>query len=129
MVDYDTLQFALRGVQARYEWKPNALVYKGGADFWPGPSDIDYEGEHVKGDCKVHTLLCRHALRKLGIDSRIMICLTGQGGVHCVLEVDGWIMDNLHRDVMPRDKLPYNWIERSGVHAGDEWHLIQAAVP
>lgn len=115
----------MSGVDARYEWAPNALVYAGGADFWPGPNDIDYEGEHIKGDCKVHALLCRHELRKLDTDSRLVICLTETGAVHCVLEIDGWIMDNRHKEVMRRDDLKYTWIERSGVHPGDEWHLIQ----
>ena len=125
IADFGTLQSVMAGVDARYEWTPNALVYAGGADFWPGPDDIDYNAPHIKGDCKVHALLCRYQLRQQDIDSRIMICLTEKGGIHCVLEVDGWILDNRHPQVQNRDDLKYTCVQRSGIHTGDPWHLIE----
>ena len=124
-MDFGTLQAVMAGVDARYEWAPNALVYAGGADFWPGPNDIDYEAEHIKGDCKVHALLCRHELRKQNIGSHLVICLTETGALHCVLEVDGWILDNRYSNVQNRGDLPYTWIERSQVEDNLPWHMIE----
>ena len=124
-VSFSVLQEILRGVDARLTWKPNALIYKGGADFWPGPNDIDYDAPFLEGDCKVHTLLCRYEAKKQNIDSHIMICLNELGQVHMVLEVDEWILDNRNPIVQNKNDLKYTWIERSGVYQGDPWHLIQ----
>ena len=125
MADFGTLQAVMAGVDARYEWVPNALVYEGGADFWPGPNDINYAGDNIKGDCKVHALLCRHELRKKGIGSHLVICLTETGALHCVLEVDGWILDNRHPQVQNKDDLKYTWVMRSQVEDNLPWHLIE----
>lgn len=121
----DQLQDVLDDVQSR--WTPASdLEVWSTPEYWIGINDVDLSGK-VKGDCEDHVAMCRFMLRKLGIKSRIVYCIVpnvpGWGG-HAVLEVDGYILDNLHGHVMERDLLNYKWVSISGYEPGDAWHEI-----
>jgi predicted transglutaminase-like cysteine proteinase len=93
---------------------------------WVMP-DAAYDGsQRFTGDCEDFALACRKVCRESGIDnSRLVYCTTELGGGHCVLEVDGWILDNRHTRLMNRDKVKgYNWIALSGYNSGDPWKYI-----
>lgn len=63
------------------------------------------------GDCEDFALWCRQELKKEGIDSDLVLCLTEDGGGHLVCSVDGWILDNRHDRIKRRDALRYTWLK------------------
>ena len=71
-------------------------------DYW----DIDLEG-----DCEDHALWIRQELKKLSIDSDLVLCRTETGGGHLVVHANGWILDNRYTWVMDRAELDYTWIK------------------
>ena len=93
---------------------------------WVMP-DIDYnEHDELAGDCEDFALACRKLVREAGIDnSRLVFCLTESGGGHCVLEVDGCILDSRQIKVKRRDDINYEWVAISGYNSGDPWKFIK----
>lgn len=66
----------------------------------------------LKGDCEDFALWCRKRLLDLyNIESDLIYCKTETGVGHLVISVDGWILDNRHKWVTSRDKLPYTWLK------------------
>lgn len=93
---------------------------------WVMP-ETDYNRHRpFTGDCEDFALACRKLCREDGIDnSRLVYCQTELGGGHCVLEVDGWILDNRFDRLKNRDDIVgYKWIALSGYNSGDPWHKI-----
>lgn len=110
----------------RYEFdhKQYGIVEK-----WVMP-DSDFDGsQSIVGDCEDFALACRKLCRDRGIDNtRLVVCMTETNEGHCVLEVNGWILDNRRRRVVSRDELQnegYKWIAISGYRSGDNWHKIE----
>ena len=93
----------------------------GKKEYWTMPEDVD----EVTGDCEDFALACRVLCREANIPTRLVICKTETGGMHCVLEHNGWILDNRYKHVMNRDKLDYTWIAISGFEPGDPWFTIK----
>lgn len=109
----------LRKVHRGFRYVSDEQQY-GVDEKWVTP-DIE---RPVVGDCEDFALACRQLCRKEGIPTRLVLCLTEDGGGHCVLECDGWILDNRHTTVKNRSKLKYKWLTISGYEAGDPWHRI-----
>lgn len=115
-------------VFSNFKYKTD-LEQFGVEEKWLMP-DALYDGTTtVVGDCEDFALACRKLCRDNGIDnSRLVVCLTEDGEGHCVLEVNGWILDNRRRRVVTRDRLGsegYKWLAVSGYNPGDDWHRIQ----
>lgn len=91
---------------------------------WTMPPE-DYDGSQtLTDDCDGFCLACRTLLRKADIPSRLVYCEIGKSG-HLVVEVNGWILDNRQRVVMPNTLLKdYVWLAISGYQAGDPWCRI-----
>jgi len=69
--------------------------------------DID-----LVGDCDSFALWCKQELRQRHeIECDLVFCLTEKGEGHLVVNVGGWILDNRHHWVTPRDDLPYTWVK------------------
>lgn len=78
----------------------------------------------IKGDCEDFALGCRKLCRSIGLPTRLVICLTETGEGHCVLECNGWILDNRYKKVMNRNRVNYTWKIISGFEAGEPWREI-----
>ena len=86
-----------------------------------------FSRETLNGDCEDFALACRLLCRRAGIKTRLVYCIVEGYGGHCVLEADGWILDNRMNGVVERDYLTsYRWISISGYEKGDFWHKIEA---
>lgn len=72
--------------------------------------EVEYWEISLVGDCEDFALWCRQELKKEGIDSDLILCLTEDGGGHLVCSVEGWILDNRRLQVVKRDSLKYTWI-------------------
>ena len=85
----------------------------------------DYDGRALlRDDCDGFCLACRQLLRKRGLPSRLVYCEIDRRG-HLVVEVNGWILDNLQRTVVPNTFLrDYRWLRISGYEPGDPWREI-----
>jgi predicted transglutaminase-like cysteine proteinase len=95
------------------------LEQYGQVELWCMPKDAKFTG-----DCEDFALACRAQCRKLGIPSRLVFCYANGEG-HCVLEVQGWILDNNLSSVQDWQEIKgYEWVSISGYEAGDDWHEI-----
>lgn len=73
----------------------------------------DYWRADLRGDCEDFALWVRAQLTAAGIKSQLVYALTETGGAHIVVSVEGWILDNRHAWVMPRESLSYTWLSMS----------------
>lgn len=93
-------------------------------EHWQMPPP-DYDGSQpIRDDCDGFCLACRVLLRKQQIPNRLVYCeIDGKG--HLVVEVDGWILDNLQRTVVANTLLShYRWLRISGYDPGDPWREV-----
>lgn len=98
---------------------------------WVMPEEAYDGSQRFTGDCEDFALACRKVCREAGIeDSRLVYCKTELSGGHCVLEVQGWILDNRQTKLKSRDDMKgYRWIAVSGYNSGDPWHYINNSTP
>lgn len=122
----DTLDDVFRRVQGRFVYEPD-LVAWGKQEYWASAKEMANQASadgKIHGDCDDFALLCRAELDALGIENHLATCRIESGELHLVCEASGWILDCRQRSVIGRDLLPYQWISRSGVAAGQPWHFI-----
>lgn len=112
-----------------FVWVDDRFTY-GQADHWPTYLDIETalgnQGE-VHDDCDGFTVMCRHALKRLGIRSRLVLCYTEAGEYHAVCEADGSVLDNRQATVCSTQDLEiigYRWDRMSGYEPGDPWTRV-----
>lgn len=125
---FKTLKQIHKEVFDKFKYQFDKKQY-GIVEKWVMPSD-DFDGtQRIVGDCEDFALACRKLCRDRGIEnSRLVVCMTETDEGHCVLEVNGWILDNRYRKVMSRDDLQqqgYRWLAISGYESGDDWHKIE----
>ncbi|MEQ8313374.1 MAG: hypothetical protein RL839_09440 [Gammaproteobacteria bacterium] len=100
-----------------------------GLEEWTMPPE-HYNGQQtIRDDCDGFCLACRVLLSKRNIRSRLVYCEIKELGKlpvgHLVVEVEGWILDNLQDTVVANHELPdYRWLRISGYQPGDDWHEI-----
>lgn len=94
-------------------------------ESWDMPPE-GYDGSQMlTDDCDGFCLAVRMLLRKAKIPSRLVYCRVQDRG-HLVVEVEGWILDNLQDTVVPNTALyEYQWLRISGFEPGDPWREIQ----
>lgn len=87
-----------------------------------------YDGNQpLRDDCDGFCLACRTLLRRCDIPSRLVYCKVDGTG-HLVVEVNGWILDNLQQTVVANTLLSaqrYRWLRISGFNQGDPWREIR----
>lgn len=122
----DTLDAVFRSVQGRFVYEPDLTAW-GKSEYWASVKEMAAQARpdgKIHGDCDDFALLCRAELDALGIENHLVYCRVETGEYHLVCEVRGWILDCRQRSAIRRDLLPYKWISRSGVAAGQPWHYI-----
>lgn len=104
------------------------IEQRGMPEHWVDVSELDsledLAKRTFKDDCDGYALACRYQCRKLQIPNRLVFCQTETYEYHLVTEVEGWVLDNRYRYVMPRKNVPYRWISISGFDQGDPWHEV-----
>ena len=97
-------------------------------DAWPSTQQLDEELKkgQIVGDCDDFASACQLLLSRAGIPSRLIICLTEDGGGHMVCEAGGWVLDNRQDKVMPMNDLPYVWIAATGYDDVKKWYHFPA---
>lgn len=128
------LEQDLQAIKNYVAWRFNYTSdreQRGVPEHWVDTEELKHLEDTNRGgfkdDCDGHALACRYQLRKLGIPNRLVFCLVNPKDPtsgHLVLEVEGWILDNRHKWVRPRDQLNYEWISISGLEKGDPWHEV-----
>jgi predicted transglutaminase-like cysteine proteinase len=121
-----------------HQWAHSKFVYvkdydrwnhdfSGNGDHWETDAELidDLVGKgYVEGDCDAFAKMCWMALRRLEIDSRLVLCTVEDGSWHLVCECDGWILDNRSPVVTAREtleQLGYRWVSKSGFKPGGQW--------
>ena len=96
----------------------------GEKEYWARGSVSCHPDGSIHGDCEDFAMACQAACEAQGIkNSRLVVCMTENGGHHCVLEVDGFILDNRRDGVEDREYLNYKWVKIQD-HDGS-WRLIK----
>jgi len=124
----EVLRSIHRTVLNNFEYKTDLEQYQT-LEKWVAPPEFYNGTTSIVGDCEDFALACRMLCREQGIEnSRLVVCLTETGEGHCVLEVEGWILDNRMLRVKSRDRLSgqgYKWIAISGYNPKDKWFRIK----
>lgn len=98
-------------VMSRFIYTSDRNRY-GKKEYWARPDESLGEDGKIRGDCEDMAIWCKTKCEEKGInDGRLVVCKTETGGHHCVLEVRGWILDNRHKDIKPREDLDYEWLK------------------
>ena len=118
-----------------HAWALNHFIWvddrftHGVPEHWPAHQEIESqlrERGEVWDDCDGFTVMCRYALKRLGIRSRLVLCRVENGGYHAVCEADGSVLDNRQVTVCSTQDLEivgYRWDRMSGYEPGDPWTL------
>ena len=81
-----------------------------------------------RGDCEDFALLCRKLLRDKGnANGMLLTCWTETGAYHCVLYIEGWILDYRYAWVMSNTDLQstgYVW-HKLGLPNG-KWYYVES---
>jgi predicted transglutaminase-like cysteine proteinase len=115
------LQKVLDRIARKYSPQANCTLYDDD-DYWATVEEST-RGDRIVGDCEDFAIQVRQELGEMDIPSRLVLCRMGHE-YHLVVEVDGWILDNRHVWVIPRDELDYEWIKISGYCAGEPWRRV-----
>ena len=104
------------------------FIEDSGLENWQMPPE-NYNGKQlIKDDCDGFCLACRSLLRDANIRNRLVYCEVEERGKtygHLVVEVEGWILDNLQNSVVCNTHLyEYTWLRISGYEPMDKWHEI-----
>ena len=112
----------------KFQYKFDLELF-GVTEKWVMPDSSFTGTTPIVGDCEDFALACRKLCRDIGIQTRLVVCLTEDNEGHCVLEaLNGYILDNRQRDVVTQDWLAdkgYTWVAISGYESGDDWHKIE----
>lgn len=121
----DSLRDIHREVWSKFEYVTDRENYNSD-EYWIIPDDF-LNGNKFTGDCEDFAMCCRVLCRQRNIPSQLVVCVDETGEYHCVLHVEGFILDNRHRSVKTVDELGalgYKWVAISGYTPGDLWHRV-----
>ncbi len=96
----------------------------GKSEYWARPNESEAPDGKIYGDCEDFALAAQQKCLEAGIQhSRLVVCRVPEGGGHCVLEVEGFILDNRMKGVVSHKDLDYKWLKIQD-HNGD-WRKIK----
>lgn len=101
-------------------------------EAWIQP-DESYDGtQPIKGDCEDFALACRSLLLKAGIKSRLIVCKTESGELHCVVGAEDalnviHILDNRNTYTVSKAFMDerYETIKVSDYEPGGKWFKVK----
>lgn len=110
-------------IKERFFYLSDEAKY-GKYNYWASPSEsIDTNGD-ISGDCEDFAIVAQQRCKEAGItNSRLVLCRTKYGGVHVVLEVEGFILDNRRDSVVAREYLDYKWVKLQDYDG--KWRAIE----
>jgi predicted transglutaminase-like cysteine proteinase len=115
------LEEVLQRVNDKFQYDSDSSTY-GESDYWSPAS----ASNGWRGDCEDHALLCRELLQAKGIyGSKLLTCWTETEQYHCVLYMQGWILDVRFTRVMSNtdlQKIGYKW-HKAGLEDG-RWFYV-----
>jgi predicted transglutaminase-like cysteine proteinase len=115
------LDEVLQRVNDKFQYDSDLLIY-GERDYWSPAS----ESNGWRGDCEDYALLCRELLQAKGVyGSLLLTCWTEAGQYHCVLYMEGWILDVRFSKVMSNsdlERVGYKW-HKAGLEDG-RWFYV-----
>lgn len=120
---FKTVENTFSDVQKMFIYESDEEQF-GVRDVWPTVAQLDEELKNGKivGDCDDFASACNLLLGRAGIPSRLVICITEDGGGHMVCETGGWVLDNRQDSVVLMDDLPYVWIAATSYDNTDKWY-------
>lgn len=127
---YETLNEAHQWARRHFEYRPDPIGWT--LPELPTVASLIEQLQRppaiVRGECTSFARLCQWRLREAhGIEARLIMCLDEANAGHLVASVLGWILDNRHEEVKPREELQERgyWflLEESGSGA---WNRIVA---
>ena len=124
---FETISDIQRRVYKRFTYQTDQEQY-GTIERWVMPDEAYNGSTAILGDCEDFSLHCRKLCREAGLRTRLIFC-TVQGEGHCVLECNGWILDNNYETIRSRDDLEkagYKWFYISDFESGGPWRAIIA---
>jgi predicted transglutaminase-like cysteine proteinase len=115
------LDEVLQRVNDKFQYDSDSSTY-GESDYWNPAS----ASNGWRGDCEDHALLCRELLQAKGLyGSLLLTCWTETEQYHCVLYMQGWILDVRFTRVMSNtdlQKVGYKW-HKAGLEDG-RWFYV-----
>lgn len=122
------LKFICAGTLAGFEYITDLEQY-GKIEKWEVIPKSHKLGVKFKGDCEAFALTCRKLCRDAGFTkTRLVVCYTELGEGHCILEVNGYVMDNRMTKLVTKkhlEKVGYEWLGISGYNPGDKWTKVK----
>lgn len=110
-------------LHARFVYVPDKDRY-GKREYWARPNESEASDGKVYGDCEDFALAAQSLCVGAGIlNSRLVVCNVPKRGGHCVLEVEGFILDNRMKGVVSQEELDYEWLKIQD-HDG-RWRAIK----
>ena len=103
--------------QIHYDLKKRFVYVKdldryGKVEYWARPNESTTLDGSINGDCEDFALAAQQACEEAGINNaRLVICEVKKGAKHCVLSVEGYILDNRLEVVVGREELAYKWLK------------------
>lgn len=105
-------------------------------EAWVQPDEF-YDGtQPVKGDCEDFAMACRCLLSKANIFSRLVICTTETGELHCIVVVEGkegafntfLVLDNRMDSVVTKAEMERNYtvLKISDYSFTGKWYKVGA---
>lgn len=132
--EYEGLNAIHKKVFSNFQYVTDTANY-GMLERWVNP-DPTYDGsQSFKGDCEDFALHVRKILLDRFIPSRLVVCQTETGELHCVISVTvrgiNYVFDNRYANVMTRSELEnvgYRWIKASDFNRTNcTWFSVASA--
>ena len=106
------------------------LKQHGRAEKWSDCFAAMKAGKAFVGDCDDFAITCLHWLHErygVPLDQLSLVVCRPQafGGAHLVTLVDGWVLDNLQREVLHKNRLSYKWISVWDLTSPTNWRGLE----
>lgn len=90
------------------------------AEHWVVLKDVP---RYLLGDCEDFALLARQILLEQGLsEGRLAVVKTAKGGIHAVLEYQGWVIDNRRTAPVHYGEDGYTWVKIEGPDG--KWYQV-----
>lgn len=111
------------GLKGKFTYMSDLDRY-GKREYWARPNESMDSSGNVIGDCEDFALAAQQLCREAGIPNcRLVTCETENGEGHCILAVEGFVLDNREDTVVGREYLNYKWLKIQDYDGG--WRAIK----